>query len=191
MSLLFPNTKAEYMTSSGLLAALLIGPLILLAVFFWRAYFSIEAHVWSVEIGAVLSIPIFILLIHRTRRLTLKGFNPYVAAGSSIPLMNYVALLVVCFFCLYGWVLALWVTVPILTSSNTQTLSFNVAEMSECTGKCALCRYRIRPNNWFGVSTSNLCVTRETWHSLRIGDQIKVEAYSSPYSLYVVGVRRD
>jgi hypothetical protein len=187
MSLVFPNTKAEFTASSGLLAAFLIGPLILLAIFFWRAYFSIEAHVWSVEIGAVLSIPTFILLVYRTRHLTLKGFNPYGAMGS---LKNYVALLVVCFFCLYGWTLVLWVAIPLLKSGNTQTLSFNVAEMSECTGKCALCRYRVRPDNWFGVSTSNLCVTRETWNSLCIGDRIQVEAYSSTHSLYVVGVRR-
>lgn len=190
MSLALPTTPRELTQSSWVLLVFFIGPLVLLPFFYWRVYFSLDAHIWSAKFAVALSAPCFLTLIFRTKKLVAKGLLPQWRANLLSQLKTHIAGALGCFLCLYGWSLTGWATELVISADHIQTVSYKVGELRECSGKCSGCTYQLKPQNWFGISTSKLCANAEIWSLLHVGDDIKVYGYFSENVIYISRIQR-
>lgn len=189
MGILLPTSTKELKNSSWVVALFFLMPMALLVAYLPSVFFSSDAKLWCLAIGAIASLPFSAFMAYRSRRLIALGIHPHFPRGSSMPMRKYVAVWLGSLLALCSWSLVLLALFSMASQGEHQIRTYEVAGVNECKGKC-FCTYQVQLRESPEIGRLGLCISQELWSSLRPDEKVRVAGRYSQHVVYIESVGR-
>ena len=177
--------KNESRSFVPLYGAALVFPAVVLVVLDKYIYFASETHTLAIVAATIIFYPYWLLLMRQIARASMKGLNPALPLGATLPRKSRIVIAGLCFASIYCW--SLVASVGTLLPFEEQGRTYLIDALPH-GGKS--CTWKVEVMGWLHKN-SGFCVDHDFWQSLRVGNKVVVHGYFSQSAVFVVHVSKD